>query len=134
MNTQEAAANYIAAKDAYEAASAAKERAKSALLEAYAAAGIDSTVVDGTKVAATSVVNRSIDVESLEGLVSRPIFDLVTRRVVNLSTFDAAVTAGRIKSDVADSVTTLSPTIRVTVNQISANAKAESKNRKESAA
>ena len=105
MNLTQATLNYIAAKAAAEAADKAKKVAESELKAAFAEAGIDYNVVDGQKVAINRKGRRSVNAEALANMVSKALFNKVVKPAVDTKKFDAAVTTGQIKPEVADAVT-----------------------------
>lgn len=114
------AAAAVMAREAKKAAEAAYAEAETAALLAMIDAGVTTlTLADGTKVTAEGMdeVRRTINIETLAGLIPATVLDEVTERKVNLKAFDAARLAGAITIDVEAQVTTtkaVKPSLRVT--------------------
>lgn len=125
MNTTQAASAFIAAKEALELAEKAKAQAEAIMKEAYAKAGITFEIVDGVKVAIEEKGRANYDAEALAELVSKPLFKLVTKQVIDGKKFKEAISLGKIESDVADAVTTTTEYTSIRVTPVSADAKAE---------
>lgn len=105
MNLTQATLNYLAAKEAAEAADKARKEAEIAMKAAFAENGIDYNVVNGKKVAVNRKGRRSVDANMLAQMVSKALFAKVTKPAVDTKTFDAAVTTGQIKPEIAEAVT-----------------------------
>ena len=116
-NISKATAEFVKAKQALEEAEKIKAQAEVALKEAFDANGVDSFIVEGTKVTIVNAERASYDVEALADMVSAPLMKQVTKRSVDAKKFRAAVELGKITPEVADAVTTLTPyqSVRVTV-------------------
>jgi hypothetical protein len=127
MNTTQAAKAFIQAKEALEQAEKAKAQAEAILKEAYAKAGVSFEVVDDVKVAVIEAERASYDAEALAEMVSSAVYKMVTKPSVDSKKFRSAVELGKIKQDVADAVTSVTPYTTVRVNPLSADAKAESR-------
>lgn len=127
MNTVQAAKAFIQAKEALEQAEKAKAQAESILKEAYAKAGISFEVVDEVKVAIVEAERASYDAEALAEMVSNAVYKMVTKASVDAKKFRSAVELGKIKQDVADAVTSVTPYTSVRINPVSADAKANSR-------
>lgn len=125
MNTIQAATAFIQAKEALEQAEKAKAQAEAILKEAYAKSGISFEIVDGVKVAIVEATRESFDAEALAGMISAPLFKLVTKATVDTKNFRSAVDLGKIKPEVAEAVTKKTPYTAVRINAVSADAKAE---------
>lgn len=115
--------DYIAAKEALEAAEVAKKRAEATMKNLMAGSGIHSVTVDNTIVTVSETTRTSYDTEALSALISAHTFKKVTKPTVDAEAFRAAVAVGLISEDVVDTVakTTTFSTVRVTVRK---NAKA----------
>lgn len=105
MSTMSAAQAWIKAKDALEEAKKIKAQADALLKEAYAKAGVTFEVVDGVKISLIEGTRTSYDSEALAGLVSAPVYKMVTKPVIDSEMFEAAVKTGKIKPEVAQAVT-----------------------------
>lgn len=105
MNLTQATKLYLQAKAELEVAEKAKKTAEVAMKQAFAQTGINYNVVNGKKVTVTSKARRSVDADKLGELVNPTIFEKVTKVVVDMKHFDAAITAGVLKQDVADIAT-----------------------------
>lgn len=127
MNTITAAQQYIAAKQALEAAEKAKAAAEALLKEAYAKTGVTFEIVDGTKVALIEAERTGYDADLLAGLVKPAVLKKVTKMAVDAKKFRAAVEIGTITPEVADAVTTATPYTSVRVTALSAEAKADAR-------
>lgn len=123
MNTTTAAAAYIAAKQALEAAEEAKAQAEAILKQAYAKAGVEFEIVDGVKVAVVTTNRPSYDAEALRDLVSAPTFRSVAKTTIDSAKFKAAVEIGKIKPEVAEAITSITTSVSVRVNPVKAEAK-----------
>jgi hypothetical protein len=132
ITADQAAKAFIAAKEALEAAEAAKKEAESQLKLAYATAGIEMTVVDGVKVTISESSRSSYDVEILSGLVKPAIFKKVTKLTVDADKLKAAVKTELIAQDVADAATKTTSFTRILTTPVSVESK--SANRVSSAA
>lgn len=104
----------VLAKVAKKTASDAFTRAEADAIATLIGAGIDTvTLVDGTKVTlkggTTGETSRSIDAEVLADRLTASVLDKVTKRVVDLPAFDAAVKSGLIDSKVVSAVTVNAP-------------------------
>lgn len=127
MNTIQAAKAFIQAKEALEQAEKAKAQAESILKEAYAKAGINFEVVDEIKVSVVEAERASYDAEALADMVSSAVYKMVTKPSVDTKKFRSAVELGKIKQDVADAVTSVTPYTSVRIAPLSADAKAENR-------
>ena len=88
MTTPDQAAKaFIAAKEALEAAEAAKKEAESQLKLAYAQSGIDMTVVDGIKVTISESSRSSYDADILAGGIDQAHFARINAVVDPVSFF-----------------------------------------------
>lgn len=65
--------------------------------------------VDGKVISLVQAERRSFDAETLKKLVSSAVFNQVTEPSVKTTLFDAAVSLGKIKTDVAEQVTNKTP-------------------------
>jgi hypothetical protein len=122
MNLTQATLNYIAARDAAENADKAKKAAEIAMKQAFAEAGIDSNVVDGKKVTVTRKGRRTVNAESLAAMVSKALYNKMVKPAIDTAKFDAAVTTGQIKPEVADAVTKVTEYDEVRVTDLANNA------------
>jgi len=131
MNTTQATINYLEARKALEIAEQAKAQAEAILKEVLAKTGTDFSVVDGVKVAVVKGERPNYDAEALRDLVSPNLFRTVTKAAVDTKKFRAAVEIGKITSEVADAITTVThyEQIRVTEGKAGAG-EAEGRNRK----
>lgn len=79
--------------------------------------GIKKVTVDGRTVTLVPVPGaRMFDAAELKKLVSASVFNQVTEPKVKTELFDAAVSLGKIPSDVADQVTSKTPYNQLRVN------------------
>lgn len=88
--------------------------AEAAAIDALIVAGVESfTMADGTKVTLKGgfdgEVGRSIDADALAERVTAITLDRVTKRVIDLAAFDAAVEVGLIDADTVEAVVTETP-------------------------
>lgn len=104
-NLTQTTINYLAAREAAEAAEKAKKQAEAAMKAAYAEAGITYNVVDGKKVSVNRKGRKSFDAAMLSEMVSKAIFRKVVKEAIDQRKFEAAVTTGQIKPEVAEAVT-----------------------------
>lgn len=132
FTADQAAKAFIAAKEALEAAEAAKKEAEAQLKLAYATSGIEMTVVDGVKVTISESSRSTYDIDILAGLVKPAIFKKVTKLTVDADKLKAAVKTELIAEDVADAATKKSSFTRILVTPVSVESK--SANRASSAA
>lgn len=132
VSADQAAKAFIAAKEALEAAEAAKKEAEAQLKLAYATSGIEMTVVDGVKVTISESSRSTYDIDILAGLVKPAIFKKVTKLTVDADKLKAAVKTELIAEDVADAATKKSSFTRILVTPVSVESK--SANRVSSAA
>jgi len=119
----QAAKAFIAAKEALEAAEAAKKEAESQLKLSYATAGIDMTVVNGTKVTISESSRSSYDADILAGLIKPALFKKVTKVAIDADKLKAAVKTELIAQDVADAATKTTTFTRILVAPVSAESK-----------
>lgn len=101
----------VLAKQAKKAAGDLYTKAEADAIATLTAAGITSIqLADGTKVTIKGGLDgeyqRNIDVDALADTIPATVLDKVTKRTVDLASFDAAVTTGLISTDVAAKVTT----------------------------
>lgn len=122
MNLTQATINYLAAKEAAEEADKARKAAEVAMKAAFAEAGIDYNVVDGKKVTITRKGRRTISAEVLAQMVGKALYNKVIKPAVDTKKFDAAVTTGQIKPEVADAVTKVTEYDEVRVTDLADNA------------
>lgn len=127
MNTTQAAKAFIQAKEALEQAEKAKAQAEAILKETYAKAGVSFEVVDDIKVSVVEAERASYDAEALAEMVSNAVYKMVTKATVDAKKFRSAVELGKVKQDVADAVTSVTPYTSVRIVPLSADAKAESR-------
>ena len=131
MNTTQATLNYLEARKALEVAEKAKAQAEAILKQVLATNGVDFSVVDGTKVAVVKGERPNYDAEALRDLVSPSVFRMVTKATVDAKKFRSAIELGKVKSDVAEAVTSVThyEQVRVTglKNEVSED---EGRNRK----
>lgn len=100
-----AAQEFIEARRAAEAADEAKKLAAEKLMAAFDAAQLDNVEVDGIRVTTVETTRRAVDVEKLKELLTLPKFKKVTKAVVDLKAFDAAIKAQVFTEDqVAEAV------------------------------
>jgi hypothetical protein len=122
MNLTQATINYLAAKEAAEEADKARKAAEVAMKAAFAEAGIDYNVVDGKKITITRKGRRTISAETLAQMVGKALYNKVIKPAVDTKKFDAAVTTGQIKPEVADAVTKVTEYDEVRVTDLADNA------------
>ena len=122
MNLTQATLNYIVARDAAEEADKAKKAAEVAMKQAFAEAGIDTNVVDGKKVTITRKGRRTINAENLAAMVSKALYNKMVKPAIDTTKFDAAVTTGQIKPEVAEAVTKVTEYDEVRVTDLANNA------------
>lgn len=131
MNTTQATINYLEARKALEIAEKAKAQAEAILKEVLAQTGAEFSVVDGTKVAVIKGERPSYDAEALRDLVSPATFRMVTKATVDAKKFRSAVELGKVKSDVADAVTSVTHYEQIRVTELKTEAtEVEGRNRK----
>lgn len=124
MTTADQAAKaFIAAKEALEAAEAAKKEAESQLKLAYTKSGIEMTVVDGIKVTISESSRSSYDADILAGLIKPALFKKVTKVAIDADKLKAAVKTELIAQDVADAATKTTTFTRILVAPMSAESK-----------
>ena len=112
--------DYLNARKACEEADKAKARAEAELQQAYAKAGVDFAVVNGTKVAIVKGERPKYDPTRLAELVTSEVFASVTKQEVDGTKWKAALTLGNIDPEVAEAVTTLTTYQQVRVTQVEA--------------
>jgi len=86
------------------------------LLAEMETSGVKTTVHAGHKVTLVMSERPSYDAEKLASLVSPAVFKMVVKAVVDSKKWKAALALGKIKADVAEAVTTVTPSksLRVT--------------------
>lgn len=116
-NISKATAEFVKAKQALEAAEKAKAQAELALKQAFDANGVESFIVDGTRVTIVTAERASYDADALADMISAALLKQVTKRSVDSKKFRAAVELGKITPEVAEAVTSTTPyqSVRVTV-------------------
>ena len=122
MNLTQATITYLEAKAAAEAAEQERKTAEIAMKAAFAEAGIDYNVVNGKKVTITRKGRRTVNAETLAQMVSKALYNKVIKPAVDTKKFDAAVTTGQIKPEVADAVTKVTEYDEVRVTDLADNA------------
>lgn len=131
MNTTQATLNYLEARKALEVAEKAKAQAEAILKQVLATNGVDFSVVDGTKVAVVKGERPNYDAEALRDLVSPSVFRMVTKATVDAKKFRSAIELGKVKSDVAEAVTSVTHYEQVRVTELKNEASEdEGRNRK----
>jgi len=105
----------LQAKEMAERAAEIYTAAKERFITGAATTGQRSVEVDGHKVTATPKERRSFDVDTLANLVPHSVFAKVTKPVIDLRKFDAAVEIGTIDGTVAGAVTEVTPYVEVRV-------------------
>jgi hypothetical protein len=113
----QAAQDFLAAKQALEAAEVAKNAAEQALKMEMEAAGVKMTVAGGIKVAIEEKNRIAYDVKKLKDLIGVSDFYTVTKPTVDAELLKAAVAMGHIPQSVVDAIakTTSYTSIRTTV-------------------
>ena len=97
-------------------AKAARDELADELIEDIDAVG-GSTTVDGIKVTVVRPVRRLIDLAQLEAVASKRLFAKLTKRVVDLSAFDAHLQAGTAGIELVEPIVQLvesKPSLRIT--------------------
>lgn len=131
MNTTQATLNYLEARKALEVAEKAKAQAEAILKQVLATNGVDFSVVDGTKVAVVKGERPNYDAEALRDLVSPSVFRMVTKATVDAKKFRSAIELGKVKSDVAEAVTSVTHYEQIRVTELKNEASEdEGRNRK----
>ena len=131
MNTTQATLNYLEARKALEVAEKAKAQAEAILKQVLATNGVDFSVVDGTKVAVVKGERPNYDAEALRDLVSPNVFRMVTKATVDAKKFRSAIELGKVKSDVAEAVTSVTHYEQIRVTELKNEASEdEGRNRK----
>lgn len=131
MNTTQATLNYLEARKALEVAEKAKAQAEAILKQILATNGVDFSVVDGTKVAVVKGERPNYDAEALRDLVSPNVFRMVTKATVDAKKFRSAIELGKVKSDVAEAVTSVTHYEQIRVTELKNEAtEDEGRNRK----
>lgn len=100
---------YLAIKKAIEEDKKYLEELESVIKDSMVAGGISKLEVDGKVVSLVQAERRSFDAGVLKSLVPAAIFKQVTEPAVKTNLFDAAVSLGKIKTDVVDQVTNKTP-------------------------
>lgn len=118
MNLTQATKTYLEAKKAAEEADKAKKVAETAMKMAFAEAGITYNVVDGQKVSVNSKGRRNVDVATLAQMIGKSLLNKVTKPAIDSKAFDAAVTMGQIKPEVAEAVTKITEYDEVRVTSL----------------
>jgi hypothetical protein len=98
------------------AAKEARDELAAELIEDIDAVG-GSTIVDGIKVTVVRPVRRLIDLAQLEAVASRRLFAKLTKRVVDISAYDAHLKAGTVGIEAVTEIVTLAesaPSLRIT--------------------
>lgn len=126
-SVEQATRLYLLAKEASAQAEAQKKEAEQALREALAIAGINTSVVDGIKVAIVDGQRKSYDADKLAMLVKPATYKKVTKPVVDGEMLESAVSVGIISQEVADTITKVTTYSQVRTTAISPDAKAKSK-------
>jgi hypothetical protein len=126
-SVEQATRLYLLAKEASAQAEAQKKEAEQALREALAIAGINTSVVDGIKVAIVDGQRKSYDADKLAMLVKPATYKKVTKPVVDGEMLESAVQVGIVSQEVADTITKVTTYSQVRTTAISPDAKAKSK-------
>lgn len=122
MNLTQATINYLAAKEAAEAAEQARKEAEIAMKAAFAANGVTYNVVNGKKIAVNRKGRRTVDANMLAQMVSKALFSKVTKPAVDTKMFDAAVTTGQIKTEIAEAVVKVTEYDEIRVTDLATDA------------
>jgi hypothetical protein len=98
------------------AAKEARDELAAELIEDIDAVG-GSTVVDGIRVTVVRPVRRLIDLAQLEAVASKRLFNKLTKRVVDISAYDANLKAGTTGIEAVAEIVQLAesaPSLRIT--------------------
>jgi hypothetical protein len=100
----------VLAKQAKKSATDLYANAEADAIKALTAAGVATIqLADGTKVTIKGGLDgeytRKVDVDALADIIPATVLDKVTKRVIDLTALDAAVTAGLISNDTVIKVT-----------------------------
>lgn len=109
IHMEEIARAYLAIKDLIENRKEAMKELEEALKEAMLKEGATKIEVDGKSLTLVQAERRSFNADVLKSLVPAAIFKQVTEPAVKTNLFDAAVSLGKIKTDVVDQVTNKIP-------------------------
>ena len=94
----------------------ARDELAAEIVESVDAAG-GTVTVDGIKVTVVRAVRRVIDIAKLETVTSRPLFNKLTKRVVDIGAYDAHVQAGTRGIEDVEAIVELAeskPSLRIT--------------------
>ena len=120
MKLTQTVIEYLNARKACEEADKAKAKAEANLAQAYAKAGVDFAVVDGTKVAIVQGERPKYDARLLAELVTAEMFSLLTKQEVDGTKWKSALTLGQIDPEVASAVTSTISYQQVRVSKVEA--------------
>lgn len=117
-NINEATRQFLAAREAAQAAAAALAKAEAALKEQFARRGVDTNTLDGQKVMIVRAERAKYDTNTLLEIVPAQIAETVTKVEIDAKKFRAAVELGIITDEVAEQVTTITQVEAVRVYDI----------------
>jgi hypothetical protein len=123
----QAVRDYLVAKEAAAVAEAAKKAAEASLKLAYAAQGIDTSIVDGVKVKLVASSRSSYDAEALQALIAPSLYKKVTKPSVDAESLKSAIGLGLIQADVADAITKTTEFVSFRTTPVSVEAKSVTK-------
>jgi len=112
---QEAAKQFLAAREALAVAEAAKKEADRIMREAFEKADSESVVIGDDEVRLVPMPGDRYDAETLRGLVSPTVFKKVTAVTVDNKKLKAAVEVGMVAQDVADTANVGKPFTQIRV-------------------
>lgn len=112
---QDAAKQFLAAREALAIAEAAKKEADRIMREAFEKAGAESVIIGEEEVRLVPMPGDRYDAETLRGLVSPTVFKKVTALTVDNKKLKAAVEIGTITQDVADAANIGKPFVQLRV-------------------
>jgi len=100
---------YLALKKTIEEAQEKLKTLEDTIKDGMLSQGMSKLEVDGKVVSLVQAERRSFNADTLKDLVSAAVFKQVTEPTVKTSLFDAAVSLGKIESQVVERVTSKTP-------------------------
>ena len=107
---------FISLKQAIEASTETLKSLEQSIKDEIIAQDIKKIEIEGKSVTLVQAEQRSFNAEELQKLISASVFKQVTEPAVKSKLFDAAVSLGKIKTEVVEKVTSKKPYSQLRVN------------------
>lgn len=107
---------YLTIKQAIETSTETLKVLEQCIKDEMIAQEVKKIEIDGKSITLIQAEQRSFNAEELQKLISASVFKQVTEPAVKTKLFDAAVSLGKIKTEVVDQVTNKKPYTQLRVN------------------